>query len=122
MGTREILFEEEIAGGKHWSFTIARGMILRLIDVQGGANVGMLFYNPLNLLERYNAPDTAEVPAHVQAVARSLPLLRHGAHLLLDRRGLGRLARHGLRQHHPGDGRRALGTARATRSTATTGR
>jgi urea carboxylase-associated protein 2 len=58
MGTREILFEEEIAGGKHWSFTIKRGMLLRLIDVQGGANVGMLFYNPLNLLERYNAPDT----------------------------------------------------------------
>ncbi|MFT4466426.1 MAG: urea amidolyase associated protein UAAP1 [Sodalis sp. (in: enterobacteria)] len=24
----------------------------------GGANVGMLFYNPENLLERYNAPDT----------------------------------------------------------------
>lgn len=58
MGTREILIEEEIAGGKHWSFTIKRGMLLRLIDVQGGANVGMLFYNPLNLLERYNAPDT----------------------------------------------------------------
>ena len=26
--------------------------------MNGGANVGMLFYNPLNLLERYNAPDT----------------------------------------------------------------
>jgi urea carboxylase-associated protein 2 len=58
MGTREILFEEEIAGGKHWSFTIKRGVMLRLIDVEGGANVGMLFYNPLNPLERYNAPDT----------------------------------------------------------------
>jgi urea carboxylase-associated protein 2 len=31
---------------------------LRLVDVEGGANVGMLFYNPINLLERYNAPDT----------------------------------------------------------------
>lgn len=58
MSTAEILFEEEIAGGKHWSFTIRRGMVLRLIDQQGGANVGMLFYNPLNPLERYNAPDT----------------------------------------------------------------
>ena len=31
---------------------------LTLTDVEGGANVGMLFYNPENLLERYNAPDT----------------------------------------------------------------
>src|SRR5262245_354830 len=58
MDTENVLFEEEIAGGKHWSFTIQRGMVLRLIDKQGGANVGMLFYNPRNPLERYNAPDT----------------------------------------------------------------
>jgi urea carboxylase-associated protein 2 len=37
---------------------IKRGLTLRLIDEEGGANVGMLFYNPANLLERYNAPDT----------------------------------------------------------------
>lgn len=35
-----------------------RGTSLRLVDLEGGANVGMLFYNPENLLERYNAPDT----------------------------------------------------------------
>jgi uncharacterized protein len=58
MGTQDILFEETIDGGKHWSFVVKRGIGLRLIDQQGGANVGMLFYNPLNLLERYNAPDT----------------------------------------------------------------
>lgn len=34
------------------------GTILRLVDSEGGANVGMLLYNPANLLERYNAPDT----------------------------------------------------------------
>jgi urea carboxylase-associated protein 2 len=58
MGTQDILFEETIDGGKHWSLVVKRGIGLRLIDQQGGANVGMLFYNPLNLLERYNAPDT----------------------------------------------------------------
>ncbi len=31
---------------------------MRLVDINGGANVGMLLYNPYNLLERYNAPDT----------------------------------------------------------------
>jgi urea carboxylase-associated protein 2 len=55
---REVLFEEEIGGGKHWSFRLKRGTVLRLIDLTGGANVGMLFYNPFNLLERFNAPDT----------------------------------------------------------------
>jgi hypothetical protein len=35
-----------------------RGSFLRITDIEGGANVGMLFYNPRNLLERYNAPDT----------------------------------------------------------------
>jgi hypothetical protein len=33
-------------------------MQLRLTDIEGGANLGMLLYNPENLLERYNAPDT----------------------------------------------------------------
>jgi hypothetical protein len=50
--------ETLIEGGKHWSFTMRGGTQLRLIDRDGGANAGMLFYNPLNTLERYNAPDT----------------------------------------------------------------
>ncbi len=58
MSAGDILYEEEIAGGKHWSLSLRRGMGLRLIDIRGGANVGMLFYNPHNLLERYNVPDT----------------------------------------------------------------
>src|SRR3984885_11689900 len=52
------LHEVQIEGGKHWSLTVRRDVVLRLTDINGGANVGMLFYNPLNLLERYNAPDT----------------------------------------------------------------
>lgn len=56
--TGDILYQDEIPGGAHWSFTLRRGTILRLTDLEGGANVGMLFYNPANPLERYNAPDT----------------------------------------------------------------
>lgn len=54
----DLLYQDQFDGGKHWSFTLKRGTVLRLIDREGGANVGMLFYNPSNLLERYNAPDT----------------------------------------------------------------
>jgi len=58
MSDGTLLYETVIAGGKHWSLTARRGTRLRLTDLEGGANVGMLFHNPLNLLERYNAPDT----------------------------------------------------------------
>ncbi len=51
-------YQDTIDGGCHWSMLIKRGTTLRLIDQQGGANVGMLLYNPHNYLEKYNAPDT----------------------------------------------------------------
>lgn len=54
----EIILSETMQGGAHWSLTIRAGFTLRLTDSEGGANVGMLFYNPANPLERYNAPDT----------------------------------------------------------------
>lgn len=54
----ELFYQDTLAGGKHWSFTAKRGTCLRLTDVEGGANMGMLLYNPANVLERYNAPDT----------------------------------------------------------------
>ena len=54
----EMMYEDEIPGGCHWSLLIRRGTILRLIDSEGGVNVGMLFYNPSDKLERYNTPDT----------------------------------------------------------------
>ena len=54
----EVFYQDTLPGGSHWSMVMKRGTTLRLIDDEGGANVGMLFYNPQNLLERYNAPDT----------------------------------------------------------------
>jgi urea carboxylase-associated protein 2 len=54
----EPVYKDTLPGGKHWSLLMRRGTTLTLVDVEGGANVGMLFYNPANPLERYNAPDT----------------------------------------------------------------
>jgi urea carboxylase-associated protein 2 len=53
-----LITADTLPGGKHWSMALRRNCRLRLTDIEGGANVGMLFHNPLNLLERYNAPDT----------------------------------------------------------------
>lgn len=53
-----VLYEDRLNGGCHWSMIMRKGTTLRLIDEEGDANLGMLLYNPVNLLERYNAPDT----------------------------------------------------------------
>lgn len=53
-----ILYEDTLSAACHWSMLMRKGTTLKLVDIEGGANVGMLFYNPENLLERYNAPDT----------------------------------------------------------------
>lgn len=54
----EVWYEDSLPGGSHWSVLLPAHSLLTLTDIEGGANVGMLFYNPKNLLERYNAPDT----------------------------------------------------------------
>jgi len=53
-----VLFQEELAGGAMWSHVIKRHTTLRLTDLEGGVNVGMLLYNADRLSERYNMPDT----------------------------------------------------------------
>jgi uncharacterized protein len=52
------LFEEVVQPGATWSHVLKRGTALRLTDVEGGANVGAMFYNWENPIERYNMPDT----------------------------------------------------------------
>lgn len=55
---QSIDYSTMIPPGGHWSLKMRAGSLLRLTDVQGNGNLGMLFYNPENTLERYNAPDT----------------------------------------------------------------
>ncbi len=54
----DIQYSTDLPGGAHWSFRMRRGTALRMTDISGGSNVGMMLYNPENLLEKYNAPDT----------------------------------------------------------------
>lgn len=53
-----LVYADTLPAGKHWSFTMRRNWRLRLTDIEGGANAAMMFYNPVNTTERYNAPDT----------------------------------------------------------------
>lgn len=52
------LYSYTVPGASHWSLRLRRGLCLKLTDIEGDANLGMLLYNPEDLLERYNAPDT----------------------------------------------------------------
>lgn len=53
-----VLWEEVVPGGGHWSGVLRRGTALRLTDLEGGANVSIVFYNQDEKLERYNMADT----------------------------------------------------------------
>lgn len=54
----KFVYSTSLPGNGHWSLEMRRGSQMKITDIEGGANLAMLFYNPRNLLERYNAPDT----------------------------------------------------------------
>lgn len=54
--TTNPFYSTQLPAGGHWSLRVRKGALMRLTS--NGNNVGMVFYNPENLLERYNAPDT----------------------------------------------------------------
>jgi urea carboxylase-associated protein 2 len=58
MSAPSVLWEETIQPGASWSHVLKRGTSLRLVDLEGGANVGAIFYNFECPVERYNMPDT----------------------------------------------------------------
>ncbi|HVY05499.1 MAG TPA: urea amidolyase associated protein UAAP1 [Burkholderiales bacterium] len=53
-----VLWEETLPGGMHWSGVMRRGTAMRFTDIEGGANVAVLFWNFEERSERYNMPDT----------------------------------------------------------------
>ncbi len=51
-------YTTELSSSGMWSSVLARHKTLRLTDLEGGANVGMLLYHASERHERYNMPDT----------------------------------------------------------------
>lgn len=52
------LFTKTLTHAGMWSGVVGRGKTLRLTDLEGGANVGLLLYHGDVPSERYNMPDT----------------------------------------------------------------
>lgn len=58
LSLRPTLYEELVPGGGHTSFVLKRGQLLRLTDLEGGANVSLLLLSATEKSERLNLPDT----------------------------------------------------------------
>ncbi|WP_415754875.1 urea amidolyase associated protein UAAP1 [Pseudomonas leptonychotis] len=58
LSLRPSLYEELVPGGGHTSFVLKRGQLLRITDLEGGANVSLLLLSAAEKSERLNLPDT----------------------------------------------------------------
>lgn len=58
LALRPTLFDETVPGGGHTSFVLKRGQLLRITDIEGGANVSLLLLAAAEKSERLNLPDT----------------------------------------------------------------
>jgi urea carboxylase-associated protein 2 len=64
--TERVVFSETVPGGGHWSWRLSRGMALRFVALDAGANCSVLLYAAHDRLERYSMPDSlkAQHTAH----------------------------------------------------------
>jgi hypothetical protein len=58
LSLRPTLYEELLPGGGHTSFVLKRGQLLRITDLEGGANVSLLLLSAAEKSERLNLPDS----------------------------------------------------------------
>ena len=58
MNEPHVFAQELLPGGGHLSFVLKRGQLLRLTDLEGGANVSLMLFNAHEKSERLNLPDS----------------------------------------------------------------
>jgi hypothetical protein len=78
-----VLWEETIQPGASWSHVLKRGTALRITDLEGGANVGGIFYNFECPTERYNMPDTLKAQ-HIARLTTGFVLYSDMGRILLS--------------------------------------
>lgn len=83
MTNETILFEETLPGGGLWSWRLRRHTTLRLTDLEGGTNVGLMAYNADQPLARLNLPDTLKA-LHTAKLTRGHVLMSDMGHTLLS--------------------------------------
>ena len=98
----EPLFEEDLPGGGFWSWVLRRHTTLRITDLEGGANVGLMAYNADAPLERLNLPDTLKAQYTARLTRGHVLMSDMGRALLSITAGHLRLARSARRARRCG--------------------
>jgi len=83
MTNETLLYEEHVPGGGMWSGVLRRHTTLRLTDLEGGANVGLLAYRAAQPLDRLNLPDTLKAQ-YTAKLTRGHVLMSDMGHALLS--------------------------------------
>jgi urea carboxylase-associated protein 2 len=83
MTPEKILFEELLPGGGLWSWRLRRHQTLRITDLEGGANVGLMAYHAEAPLDRLNLPDTLKAQ-HTAKLTRGHVLMSDMGHTLFS--------------------------------------
>src|SRR6266478_7680664 len=83
MEHHQLLYEEHVPGGGMWSCIVHRHVTLRLIDLEGGANVALMAYNADQPLDRLNLPDTLKAQ-YTAKLTRGHVLMSDMGHALLS--------------------------------------
>ena len=78
-----VLWQETIQPETSWSHVLKRGTALRMTDLEGGANVGGIFYNFECPTERYNMPDTLKAQ-HIARLTTGFVLYSDMGRILLS--------------------------------------
>lgn len=83
MKSDSILCEETLPGGGLWSWRLRRHCTLRLVDLEGGANVGLMTYQAEQPLDRLKLPDTLKAQ-YTARLTRGHVLMSDMGHALLS--------------------------------------
>ena len=83
MTNETILFVETLPGGGLWSWRLRRHTTLRLTDLEGGANVGLMAYNADQPFDRLNLPDTLKAQYTAKLISGHI-LMSDMGHALLS--------------------------------------
>jgi urea carboxylase-associated protein 1 len=76
------IHDEIIAAGEPWLRTLARGQLLRIVDLEGNQAVDTLFYHAHHTEERYSAVDTIRAQGNIYLTTGTVLRSNLGAAML----------------------------------------
>lgn len=77
------LYEEHLPGGGLWSAVVRRHSVLRLTDLEGGVNAGLMAWNAAQTSDRLSLPDTLKAQ-HTAKLTRGHVLMSDMGRALLS--------------------------------------